>query len=322
MYPPQQTAPQPAAKTNESGARVIYQSPDFDKNDTQVPFLVELDDYAELDGGIEGEDYFKIGNLFYSVKYPDKTERYTKAQFDYIKNYVTKVHSLCYKENVTLDELAEYIDVVSFIDYFLIQEIVIQPDINYKSVYMYKAVDGKMKMQLFNAKENSYVPQVMVLATAGSPKIRGNANAALVTSLEKTINSEEDVVDRIGLLNSVGEAYYDCKIPDLATVKGVEEGDIIAYELDSKNRITAINIIVDYNKVNSRSSVLRTDTDVTNLTSPNRSYDATFRVRFGNVYAKEGNVITISDTLEDNLARSEVESFTASTSMIYKVEQE
>lgn len=31
--PAQQTATQPAAKTNESGARVIYQSPDFDKND-------------------------------------------------------------------------------------------------------------------------------------------------------------------------------------------------------------------------------------------------------------------------------------------------
>lgn len=180
---------------------------------------------------------------------------------------------------------------------------------------------GKKTMQLFNAKENSYVPQVMVLANAGAPQVSASANTGLVTSIEKTLSSDEEVIDRIGLLNSVGEAYYDCKIPDLATVKGVEEGDIIAYELDSKNRITAINIIVDYNKVNSRSSVLRTDTDVTNLTSPNRSYDATFRVRFGNVYAKEGNVITISDTLEDNLARSEVESFTASTSMIYKVEQ-
>ena len=118
----------------------------FDKNDTAVPFLVELDDYAELDGGVEGVDYFKIGDLFYSVKYPDKDERYTEAQFEYIKNYISKVHSLCYKQNVTLDELSEYIDVDSFIDYFLIQEIVIQPDIDTKSVYMYKAVDGKMKM--------------------------------------------------------------------------------------------------------------------------------------------------------------------------------
>ena len=118
----------------------------FDKNDTAVPFLVELDDYAELDGGVEGVDYFKIGDLFYSVKYPDKDERYTEAQFEYIKNYISKVHSLCYKQNVTLDELEEYIDVNSFIDYFLIQEIVIQPDIDTKSVYMYKSHDGKMKM--------------------------------------------------------------------------------------------------------------------------------------------------------------------------------
>ncbi len=118
----------------------------FDKDDTKVPFLVELDGYAELDGGTEGVDYFKIGDLFYSVKYPDKTERYTDAQFEYIKNYVTKVHNLCYKQNVTLAELSEYIDVNSFIDYYLIQEIVIQPDIDTKSVYMYKSTDGKMKM--------------------------------------------------------------------------------------------------------------------------------------------------------------------------------
>ncbi len=128
---------------NKEHTNVKY---NFDENDIAVPFLVELDDYAELDGGKEGEDYFKIGNLFYSVKYPDKTERYTEAQFDYIKNYVSKVHSLCYKQNVTLDELSEYIDVNSFIDYFLIQEIVIQPDIDTKSVYMYKSHDGKMKM--------------------------------------------------------------------------------------------------------------------------------------------------------------------------------
>lgn len=118
----------------------------FDANDVSVPFLVELDDYAELDGGKEGVDYFKIGNLFYTVKYPDKNERYTDEQFKYIENYIKRVHALCYKENVTLDELEEYIDVNSFIDYYLIQEIVIQPDIDTKSVYMYKSKDGKLKM--------------------------------------------------------------------------------------------------------------------------------------------------------------------------------
>ena len=128
---------------NKEHTNVKY---NFNENDVAVPFLVELDDYAVLDGGTEGVDYFKIGDLFYSVKYPDKDERYTDAQFEYIKNYINKVHSLCYKQNVTLSELSEYIDVESFIDYYLIQEVVIQPDINYKSVYMYKTVDGKMKM--------------------------------------------------------------------------------------------------------------------------------------------------------------------------------
>ena len=126
--------------------KIVNIKESFDKDDTEVPFLVEIDDYAELDGGIEGEDYFKIGSLFYSVKYPEKDERYTDEQFDYIKSYITKVNSLCNKKNVTLSDLSEYIDIDSFIDYYLIQEIVIQPDIDNKSVYMYKSSNGKLKM--------------------------------------------------------------------------------------------------------------------------------------------------------------------------------
>ncbi|MBR2944412.1 MAG: CotH kinase family protein [Clostridia bacterium] len=128
---------------NEGRTNVKY---DFDEDDTEVPFIVELDAYAELDGGVLGEDYFKIGDLFYTVKYPDKTERYTDEQFKYIEGYIKKVHSLCYKKNVTIDELSQYIDIESFIDYYLMQEIMIQADIDYKSVYMYKSIDGKLKM--------------------------------------------------------------------------------------------------------------------------------------------------------------------------------
>lgn len=179
---------------------------------------------------------------------------------------------------------------------------------------------GKHRMQMFNAKKNSYVPQVMVLENVGSPTVSASANTGLVSSLEKTVNSDGELVDRIYMMNQVGEAYYDFKAPDMVSTLGISEGDVIAYELNGKNQITAANIIVDYDKANSRNSILRTDTDVTNLTSPTRSYDATFRVRFGYVYAKEGNVLTISDSLAQNIAKSSVESFIASTSMIYKVE--
>ncbi len=128
---------------NDERTNVEY---DFDKDDTEVPFLVELDDYAELDGGVLGVDYFNIGSLSYTIKYPDATQRYTDAQFEYIKSYITRVHNLANKKNVTISELSEYIDINSFIDYYLIQEIMIQADMNYKSVFMYKSIDGKLKM--------------------------------------------------------------------------------------------------------------------------------------------------------------------------------
>ena len=118
----------------------------FTKNDVAVPFLVEIDDYAEEDGGIEGVDYFVIASTKYSIKYPKADERYTDAQFEYIQSYIQKVYNLTHKKNVTLNELSQYIDVDSFIDYYLIQELMIQTEVKYKSVYMSKASDGKLKM--------------------------------------------------------------------------------------------------------------------------------------------------------------------------------
>ena len=127
---------------NDERTNVEY---NFGKNDTVVPFLVELDDYAEING-VEGVDYFRVGAATYTIKYPNNSERYTKEQFDYIKNYITKVHNLAHKKNTTISELEELVDITSFIDYYLIQEIMIQADVNYKSVFMYKSIDGKMKM--------------------------------------------------------------------------------------------------------------------------------------------------------------------------------
>ena len=117
----------------------------FTQNDTEVPFIVEMDDYAPEEG-VLGIDYFDIGERHFNVKYPDDTDRYTQAQFDYIENYVKTVDKLCRKKNVTLAELSEYIDVDSFIDYYIVQELMGQSEIDFKSVYMSKAVDGKLKM--------------------------------------------------------------------------------------------------------------------------------------------------------------------------------
>lgn len=117
----------------------------FDETDTEVPFFVELDARAPEEGE-EGVDWFEVGGRPYAIKYPEADERYNDAQFAYIENYIETVHALCHKENVTLAELSEYIDVQSFMDFYLVQELMGQQEINWKSVYMSKTTDGVLKM--------------------------------------------------------------------------------------------------------------------------------------------------------------------------------
>ncbi len=118
---------------------------DFTAEDTEVPFLVEIDEYAP-DEGEEGIDYFVVSGRYYTVKYPEPDERYTDAQFEYIKNYIETVDALTRKKNVALAELSEYIDIRSLIDFYIVEELMGQTEINYKSVFMSKSVDGKLKM--------------------------------------------------------------------------------------------------------------------------------------------------------------------------------
>lgn len=132
-------------QVNEKSGRLDIESA-IDEGEVEIPFLVELDDYAEEDGGVLGRDYFKIDGLSFSIKYPEADEGLTEEQFNYVKEYIEAVHRLAYKRDVTLSELSEYIDVDSFIDYYLIQELMVQSEVSYKSVFMSKSRDGKLKM--------------------------------------------------------------------------------------------------------------------------------------------------------------------------------
>lgn len=118
---------------------------DFTPEDREVPFLVELDARAPEEG-IQDVDWFYAGGRPYAIKYPEADERYTPEQFQYIKDYIVTVDTLCRTENVSLEELEEWIDLESFLDYYLVQEVMGQPEINWKSVYMSKTADGKLKM--------------------------------------------------------------------------------------------------------------------------------------------------------------------------------
>ena len=117
----------------------------FTENDVEVPFLVELDAYSYQEGEIDVA-WFSVGNHDFTIKYPEADERQTEAQFQYIKNYISEFDALTRKPGVSLAELSEYVDIESFIDYFIVQEVMGQMEVNNKSVYMYKAQGEKMKM--------------------------------------------------------------------------------------------------------------------------------------------------------------------------------
>ncbi len=134
----------------ENSGRVGVEE-DFDETAIEVPFLVEWDAYAQWEGD-EGVDWFSIVNTdsgvtsYYAISYPEKEDRYTQEQFDYIKNYIITVNTMCHDPNITFERFDEYIDCAAFIDYYLIQEFMGQGEINGKSIRMSKAVGGKLVM--------------------------------------------------------------------------------------------------------------------------------------------------------------------------------
>ena len=111
----------------------------------ETPFLVELDARAPEEG-TEGVDWFSVYGMTYAVRYPNAQERASAEQFSYIREYIQAVDTLCRTEGVTMDALSQYVDVESLAAFYLVQELMGQPEINWKSVYMYKTAEGKLKM--------------------------------------------------------------------------------------------------------------------------------------------------------------------------------
>ena len=126
----------------------------YDVNNNEIPFLLELDYKLEENDpnymDKVNEEFFLLDNSIYNgkayqfaTKYP-KTfteEHITPSQFQYIKDYMHNVYESA--RNLTYDE---FIDVDSFIDYYLIQELFMNIDMDYSSVFMYKPFGEKLHM--------------------------------------------------------------------------------------------------------------------------------------------------------------------------------
>lgn len=120
-------------------------------NSTEVPFLLELDMKIIQDNPnymqTLDDEMFLVDNRKYNgktypfgTKYPDSFKDVDSSQYKYIKDYINNTF-----KSVRNGNYEDYIDVESFIDYFLIQELFMNVDLDYSSVYMYKPVGEKLK---------------------------------------------------------------------------------------------------------------------------------------------------------------------------------
>ncbi len=105
-------------------------------------YLVELDRR-------EDETYIvktAIRTLPFAIKSPDAP---TTEQYNYIKKYLTDTENAIYADNFAdpVNGYAKYIDVESFINWYLVQELVKNQDAqNYSSIFYYKDKNGKLGM--------------------------------------------------------------------------------------------------------------------------------------------------------------------------------
>ncbi len=131
---------------------------DFDvASDTEFPFFVEMDLNAYMEG-TTGVDNFYVDavNNHVEIKFPEADERGATEEsdkvYDYIYEYINAVFTTIKtneKVEVSFREtpvgLEDLVNIDSMVDYYLIHEIMLNPDNMFKSTYLHKTKDGKME---------------------------------------------------------------------------------------------------------------------------------------------------------------------------------
>ena len=109
-------------------------------------FLMEID--ARASGETDAR-YFKINHIPQPVNIKDPDVEYDDENFNYAKEYLTNADNVLFSDNFTnpSEGWQKYLDMESFVDWYLINEITKNNDaIFYSSCYMNLRRGGKLKM--------------------------------------------------------------------------------------------------------------------------------------------------------------------------------
>ena len=107
---------------------------DVDEESITGGYLMEIDkNFDEVN-----KFYSPLRNMPFMIKEPDE-ETLNTTQYAYIYNHITEVENALYGANSTTEDYLKYIDLDSFIDYWIVYELTGTGEPTHpKSVYMYK----------------------------------------------------------------------------------------------------------------------------------------------------------------------------------------
>lgn len=99
-----------------------------------------------------------------SVQYP-KGKKLTEQQKNWIENDISRFEKALYGDKFAdpVVGYAQYIDIDSFVDFYILNEFAMNYDAGYLSTFAYKELNGKLKMCVwdFNNSFDNYVPNKM-----------------------------------------------------------------------------------------------------------------------------------------------------------------
>jgi uncharacterized repeat protein (TIGR02543 family) len=119
-------------------------------------YLIEYDAYAQQEGPL-GYFYFNVPGFKYGflINSPDPsdvldgksgiTEAFFRNQVEFIREYTDKTLRAALGGAQTFQTFAEFADVNSFVDMYILHELLKNTDTGWSSFYMYKEAGGKLK---------------------------------------------------------------------------------------------------------------------------------------------------------------------------------
>jgi len=136
-------------KTNKKGVtEIIPPTSGDDLNGSYILEVSSTDKYSKDDIIFETKKINWVTGNYFAIKQPGK-KNMSEDAYNYISKYINEAEDALFGENFTDPDngYRKYMDVSTFIDWYIVNELFKQVDSNFQSgVYLYKPRDGKLCM--------------------------------------------------------------------------------------------------------------------------------------------------------------------------------